>query len=243
MKTLWLFVFFAFQIFANDLDPALLVQVEPYYLTDKELISTLDKMFTKERVLADYSSLERAGFSSYGEFHTSGIHVLKHKKLKNVLVKCFTDDFTLKTDWIHFIHRIRGAQFIDAAITARGASRYMKVPRKWIYKIPDHAPQGPHHFILIVEDMKIYGRKKNRSKWKNKVEYDFLHLFYHVINDAGAADCNFVDNVPFSEDGRVAFVDTEIYHMWPIKFTKMTHYLSPSCQQYWNHLISSGGVR
>ena len=243
MKTFWLLVFVAFRLISSEIDPAILAQIEPYLLTNTELLKKLDKIFLKNRVLTDRSSLENAGFYAYGAFHTSGVHVLKHKKLKNYLVKCFTDDFVEKLDWQHFLYRIKGAEYIHQAILYRNAGHYMKVPHKWIYKIPSIAPQGPHHFILVVEDMKICGRKKNREKWKNEVKFDLLYCFYHVINDAGAADCNFVDNAPFSEDGKIAFVDTEIYHRWPINFEKLTHYLSPANRHYWHHLYSSGGIK
>lgn len=244
MRTLCLIVLITFRLFSTEIDPAVLSEVSPYLLQDKELIYKLDKIFKKSRVLAHTGTLDQAGFRHHGSgVHTSGVHVMKHKKLKGYLIKCFTDDFKDKEDWIHFLWRVKGAEAIRKAIELQKAESQFKVPRKWIYKIPDDAPQGPHHFVLVVEDMKVLSHSENKDKWKKKAGFTLLYNLYHILNNAGAADSNFVDNIPFCEDGKVAFIDTEIFNRWPVKFSKMDKYLFGSNREYWIHLYQSGGVR
>lgn len=249
MHFLKLLFLFLFQLSAYELTDGIRAEVAPYLIpNDHPAKKALDAIFTQAdfRVVLNKESLEKAGFVPFGEHHTSGIHVLVHKHLKHLAVKCYCDDF-YKEDWQYWIARIRGRNFIQQAIDYRGCQKYFKTPKKWIYPIPEghRAPAGynEQHYLLIVELMDTYDRKKNREKWKNFGDKNLYWHLYNIITDTGAADSNFVDNIPFCHDGRVAFIDTEAFHRWPISYERMTHYLSHPIKIYWQHLISTGGQK
>jgi hypothetical protein len=117
-------------------------------------------------------------------------------------------------DWAKFKLRIRGARAIQVAINSHGYANLLKTPKKWIYPLPvEPAPAAGsfrQNFILVYEDMNAISVSKNKAKWKSAaMTRKLFKAIYEVVKEVGLIDCVYAFNMPFSTDGRVAFVDTE----------------------------------
>lgn len=225
-------------------------QVSPYFLPDAHPIrAQLDRIFVTSRAIFNQQTLKEAGFK-----HTtprkgsySSIVVAKHPKLKGYLLKIFTDDFHCE-EWSNFIARAHGAKIIQEAIDNFNYGHIFKVPQKWIYPLPCHPspPNGPEiyrkNFVLVVEDMKILNIEDNALAWQTKTTKKKLDAIYTIIQAMGLYDSVYRTNLPFSSDGKLAFIDTEHYLKWPIKFSRIIESLPPTKKVYFNLLMQLGAV-
>lgn len=75
------------------------------------------------------------------------------------------------------------------------------------------------------------------TAWNNLQEKELLSALYDVLEITGLKDCAKPANIPFSQDGRIAFVDTQSWKEWPVDYNKLTDYLSPDLQVYWKNKI------
>lgn len=233
-----------------ELDEGILHTIKPFLIEENHPAKkALDKIFkeNKFRILLNDASLEKAGFEPYGERHTSGIRVLVHKKLPDYVIKTYIDELTDKMDWLYLIARVEGRNAIQSVIDKRLCQKYFATPRKWIYKIESPYKPPSHlneqHFILVVDLIEAYPHSKNRTKWKTKPTETILWHLYHILSESGAQDSNFVDNIPYCKDGRIAFIDTEVAHRWPINYSRLDHYLALPMRNYWHNLVHTNGSK
>jgi hypothetical protein len=81
--------------------------------------------------------------------------------------------------------------------------------------------------------MNIYDTTRNQQIWASDlVTYDKLDALFYIIQKHGFWDCAKPDNVPICKDGKIAFVDTQTYHNWPVRFEKLFEVLSPTMLAY-----------
>lgn len=217
-------------------------QLAPYFLPENHPIKPkLDSLFS-HRITENTQSLQNAGFLRPKPRSTSSTVVSKHPQLKGVIVKLYTDDNPLNEAHELFM-RIVGAELTRVSIHRHKYQSLLTVPKKWIYPLPENpAPIGPFrkNFILVAEDMNIMRREANFTCWKsNAVTKNALTAIYVVIQEVGLEDSLKPSNIPFTKQMKFAFIDTPVFHRWPINFDKLTVHLSPSMQKHWRHLISS----
>ena len=130
-------------------------------------------------------------------------------------------------------------------IKENGWQNIFKVPHKWIYALPEF-PKSPEHylqknFILVEEDMDLCPHEENKIAWSSsKVDKHILRNLFILIDEIGLLDCTKIHNIPFSNDGRIAFIDTQTYHKWPIDYSYLTSYLSPDMKPYWKKITNKG---
>ncbi|MGK5594107.1 MAG: hypothetical protein ACSNEK_01955 [Parachlamydiaceae bacterium] len=231
---------------SQSLDQDTWEHVLPYLLPfNHPLKKKLDGIFTKHRATASAKALEKAGFSSLDFRQGDHIVVAVHDKLKGYLVKAYLDNQTDISDVDELTKRVTGALTTQQAIDDLDYHHFFKVPKKWLYPLPDtpNATAETHkkHFILIVEDIRLVSDLTNQKKWKKHITKEQLKALYTLLNRAGLQDSVFITNLPFSKDGKITFVNTERHDSWPVPFYKLTHFLSPEMQTYWNHLIMTNG--
>lgn len=211
---------------------------------DHPMKVNLDSIFFESRPLAGQKSMLKAGFTTVKLQKYSKILVTGHPLLPGYIVKAYLDKIDIprgSTEYDHFIQRIIGARLVRESIHAHGYGHLMKVPEKWLYLLPD-APfsfneDAKRMFILIEEDMNIFSEEKNRMLWKSKqLSKELLEALYVVTTELGLADSAKPDNCPFSKDGRIAFIDTAVFHR-KMKYDKLTPHLSPVARNYWLKLI------
>lgn len=224
-------------------DPLVWNNMAPYFLPEDHPIKPkLDKMFSKSRLISSSKKLKKAGFTSPDPRPHSHTIVSKHPKLKGYWVKLYTDDQTNISDWVELRRRILGAQYTRESIERHHFQRILKVPDKWIYPLPNSPapPTGSNekNFILIAKDMHCLKKKENYRRWL-LVSPELLKSVHIVLQEAGLSDSCFAFNMPFSKDGRIAFIDTQHYHEWPVPFTKLCRYLSPITRERWREYVQN----
>lgn len=219
--------------------------VAPYLLPERHPIKKkLDKIFKSARVSADLASFQKAGFITHGVRGWSHTVVALHPELKGVYLKLFFDNQSNIDDLARLMLRIKGADKAREVIAKNGWQSLFTVPRKWLYILPEKPVSSepyPKTFVLVAEDMHLLSRKDNYAKWREDVDENFLNIVFRFITEGGFADSVYPFNLPFSKDGRVAVIDTEIFSTWPIPYHRFLPYLRPSRAEYWNLLIQSNG--
>jgi hypothetical protein len=221
--------------------------VKPFLIPKEHpLKKKLDKIFQKAdfRITQNTESLKRAGFrSATKDNHYSGAEVLMHNGLKSHIIKLYTDESCEPNATGRLLARILGAHFANLAIINHNQQKNYAVPRKWLYPIPESppAPFGtlPKQFLLVAEKLSL--ADKNSSWWRNSASPLFLNTFWIIITEAGLSDCTNISNSPRTKDGRIGFIDTEVYHAWPVLYHRLLRYLTGSNYNHWHLLMEKGG--
>lgn len=215
--------------------------VSPYFLpTNHPAKAKLDRIFSHSRVTANRKSLKQAGFKHTKAGKWSHTVVTRHPKLKGYLIKLYTDDQEGVLDWAHWRSRVIGALETKKAIDKFGYHSLFKVPKKWIYPIPDwpsKAGSERRHFILIVEDVNIVSQYNNLRLWRSTLmTQEKAKAIYTILQEVGLSDTIFAFNLPFTRKGKLAFIDTEFYHQWPVHYNRLSQYFSSDMRKYWIQL-------
>lgn len=222
--------------------------VKPYLMPENHpLRPKLDRMFSEFRVTKDPSSFKKAGFKNYQPRRASHILASPHPRLIGYYIKAFPDtEIRYYDDWKRLSHRVEGANNIRAYLVSKGYHHKFKVPHKWLYPLPAEpaAPVGPRYirknFILVAEDMRIVDPEKNNKMYKKHMTKQLIEAIYNTIMDLGLYDTVYAFNLPFAKDGKLAFIDTEYHHKWPVPTYKFEKYFSKSMKEYWLRLCKEG---
>lgn len=220
-------------------------QVGPYLLPEKNTIRKfLDKICNEIRIVSSEEALIQAGFEVIYHQDKLGLVVAKHPNLPGYLLKLYLDS-SPRAEWSLWVLRAHGARVIQNILNKNHFNCFMKVPKKWIYPIPQKGRPAPAEklfpkdFILVVEDMNILSKKISQNYYKNGMSYPRLEALYRIIDEGGLSDSH-IGNIPFSKDQKIAFIDTEYVNSWPVHFDWLTKYFSPLNQLYWLKLIRFG---
>lgn len=85
--------------------------------------------------------------------------------------------------------------------------------------------------------MQLIDHKSNLNQWKSsQVSPELLIALHTLLKSLGLSDCVKPDNIPFSTDGKVAFIDTQSHHQWPVPYKNLNPYLSSSNQRLWKQI-------
>jgi hypothetical protein len=219
--------------------------VLPYLLPETHPAKPkLDAIFSSQRALLNLKTLEKAGFRNPKPRKYTHLIVTSHPDLEGYVIKLYVDAQRYYKDtpeWKYWILRIQGAHAIEHEIQRRGLQEYFKVPKKWIYAVPGKPQPSEEYltknFILIEEDMDLCTSKMNHSLWKGSTtDKELLQSLYSLLEDLGLKDCAKPDNVPFSIDGKIAFIDTQTWGEWPVLYEKLTPFLSKEMKAHWKKL-------
>lgn len=235
-----------FQIHHPYVSESVWEKVGPYLMPENHpLKARLDKMFSKARVLQNNKALWLAGFTITTPQKYTGVIVTTHKKMPGYIFKIYTDQqstFARCPEYVDWVDRASGADYVREHIQALGWDAYFKTPHKWIYALPP-LPAGSNalsqkNFILVEEDMLLLSQKKNKEKWKSKsITLLLLDMIFHLVAVTGLIDGCKPSNIPFCQDGRIAFIDTQWHHHKPAGFHKLFRILPKKFWSYWQSLI------
>lgn len=224
-------------------------QVAPYLLPKDHFTSeALDAIFKKKGVLATIESMKDAGFEILIYRQGRGLIVASHPLLKNFLIKTYLDTAT-HVEWTRWVRRSQGRERMQQFMDAHPIyNRYFKVPLKWIYQIP-RKKRGvatensvPREYVLVVENMDLADKETNLQMYQSLITYTALDGLYLIIDQTGFSDGH-IGNLPFSSDGRIAFIDTEYTNTWPVHFDWMSKWFSARKKRYWEALIENKGPK
>jgi hypothetical protein len=233
--------------FNKNVDPKVWEDCKPYFLpSNHPVIPKLNRMFSAQRITISPESCKKAGFSRWKPGRWSRVLASSHPDIKEHFLKIYCDnEVGIKYDYLRWIHRIQGANLIRDCIKRHNYGQLFSVPRKWLYPLPEHpsCPKGtqyiPKHFVLVCDNMRILGHSKNEKKYKSAVDKKRLQAMYVIFQECGLYDSTYCFNCPFCKDGRIALIDTEYWHRWPVPFHKMTHYFSKDMQREWERIYQA----
>lgn len=224
-------------------------KIQSYLLPEEHSLKpALDRIFESGRPTASVEAMENAGFKII-PMHNKRKIVAHHKKLKGYVIKTYLDTHHIKSDdWWVWVHRVKGARLIQECLDRHDYNAMIKVPKKWIYPLPSGGGAGealyPKEFILVAEDMDLADAAKNKVFYYTMGPTQMDALFV-VLTENLLHDSIYVHNVPFSNDGRISFIDTEHFASKSrrIRYGYLTRYFSPAMQPYWKKLIHEGGPK
>lgn len=220
--------------------------LQPYFVPEySEEKAALDTIFAERGVLKSLRSLSKAGFHLITN-PKSKIIVLSHPYLEGYLVKAYLESEDIP-EWDCWLRRARGARIVREAISRHGYEHILKVPRKWVYPLPENpspVKEGTFrkYFVLLVEKMDILDDKKNRKAFKKQMTREILGALYTLLMENLMIDSVYADNIPFCKDGKIAFVDTEYTgdRTRDVPLSALGQYLSPAMLAEWEQLLNYG---
>jgi len=231
---------------ANTLDQAQKL-VASYLMTeDHPIKAKLDACFEKSRVTFNLESLKKAGFKSSFPRKYTRLIVTKHPKFPGYIFKLYLDVQRYHSDEFEFVQwasRVEGGNKIREYIQTTQTADFFCVPEAWIYQLPKKpkCPEGymPKDYILVEQEMNLIASKENEQLWKsNEIGEETLENLFFLVRNIGLEDCLKPDNLPFTDEGRIAFIDTESYGK-KVKFKHLIPFLSDNNQHYWKKLIKN----
>lgn len=224
-------------------------EVRPYLLPEGHPAwPKLNRIFCKSRATQSSEHFKKAGFRRWRPGRWSRVSASSHPEAQEYFIKAYCDvELGIIYDWKKWIHRIKGAETIRACIKEYKLQNNFKVPHKWIYPLPKH-PSPPKsskylrkNFILVCENMRILEHSDNEKKYKKYITRKLMDGLYTILQVCGLYDSVYVFNMPFCKDGRIAIIDTEYHHKWPVPFYKLTKSFSKDLQAYWKRITYKGG--
>ncbi len=218
---------------------------EPFLLPySHPLRAKLDAIFQRSHAAASREALKQAGFKLTLEKREIDVTVASHPSLKGYLLKIYTDQQNVPDYFRRLRKRIIGAQLIQETIERQGFQQFAKVPKKWLYPLPDQpAPADSKKFLLVAEYMPIFHRGISVRLWKHQMTKPKLAAIYYLLNELGLFDSIYILNMPFALDNRIAFIDTEYFNHWPVNLEFVGGYLNKEMKAYWQHLMNTQGIK
>jgi hypothetical protein len=205
----------------------------------------LARIFADPDVLASIQNLKAAGFIKPVE-RKRGMIVGIHPKLQGWLLKMYIDSYN--TDEVYQLaKRIDGARLVERSLDKFRYNDIMKVPKKWLYKVPNAKNLKANHrksVVLVAENMDIFSDPETWKHYRTIVQPFHLDALYNVLTDCKLSDSTWILNIPFARDGKIAFVDTEFAGrsllIWD-RLPNLGKYLCEDMRRYWFELIDKGG--
>jgi hypothetical protein len=163
------------------------------------------KLFTDRRMFESFDRFSDAGFKlvdhSENKVMTGG-----HKAFPGYFFKKYNNDKPDKKQIRNYMHRIEGARLLRNFITERGFTTVI-APRKWLYELPASFPE---RYLVIAERLALVDRSGTEDAYgrigKTQIaELATILYYFRGLNSTAA-------NLPYTEDGKIAFIDTERWH-------------------------------
>ncbi len=219
-------------------------KIRPYLLPESHSIKPiLDTIFLHSRPTTNPHTFAKAGFVTLHVQPRSFIRVARHPFLPGYLFKVYLDSELRqkhnRPGWEWLVNRCKGACQVRKALK-KISSKYFQVAQKWLYPLPaDPSPPIKGHIwqpvVLVVQDMNIREDKVSRYAWKHLITKAHLDELYDIIKIGGGSRYR-PDNVCYSKNGKLCFIDTE-YPGIEKDFTYSRKYFSHEMRLYWDEIV------
>lgn len=221
-------------------------EIAPYLLPHNHPSTPiLDIIFSQSRVTSNIDTIKQAGFKILHVKDSSHIVVARHPAVSNYLFKIYPDEEVRtrlnKPSWKWLVDRCAGVEIIRKLIKKKKIEHFV-VPQKWLYPLPPIPVEGVQHpILLLATDMHLVSRKETKEAWKTKVTKQHLDELYIILSHGCGS--NFLSsNVPYTQNGKFTFIDTEYPHR-KINLSKVKLYIDPLLHSYWDDLVAKGGKK
>jgi hypothetical protein len=181
------------------------VEQELAMTAEQPFVSVLKELFTDPKMFASFDRFRDAGFRLVDHAETK-IMSGSHKQLRGYLVKKYNNDKPGKEQLQNYMHRIEGARLLREFIAEHGF-QHVVAPKKYLYELPSSFPE---RYLVIAEKLDLVDRKDTERAYgrldkEQGRELAMILYYFRGLNSTAA-------NLPFTEDGMIAFIDTERWH-------------------------------
>jgi hypothetical protein len=181
------------------------IQQELAETAEQPFVAVLAELFTDPKMFDSFDRFRSAGFALI-EHSENKIMSGSHKRLRGYLVKKYNNDKPGKKQIRNYMHRVEGARLIRTFIAEHGFS-HVVAPQKWLFELPRAFPE---RYLVIAEKLDLVSRKDTESAYDDLGrdqgrELATILYYFRGMNSTAA-------NLPFTSDGRIAFIDTERWH-------------------------------
>lgn len=168
-------------------------------------------LFVDPDMFESSATFSKAGFQLVDRTSTGGIMVGAHSVAPGYLFKKYRNERRLDEQLENYQTRIAGARGLHGHIADRGL-RNVTAPRKWLHELPPAFAQRrkgrslPSH-VLVVDRLRIMDKASTERAYGD-IDAQTLRELCVVVARFPGLDST-PKNVPFTRDGRIAFIDTE----------------------------------
>ena len=169
------------------------------------ILPLLADLFTDSKMFRSFDHFSSAGFSLV-DHAPHKMMTGAHKRARGYLFKKYDNDRPGKEQLRNYMHRIEGSRLIRTFIAEHGFFRVM-APKKWLYELPS---KFPARYLLVAEKVDLVSRYDTEAAYdrigkEQMQELATILYYFRGLNSTAA-------NLPFTEDGKIAFIDTERWH-------------------------------
>ena len=152
-------------------------------------------------------------FDSYEKFGDEGFRLAEHAENKimagshqsvpGYMFKKYNNDKPGKKQILNYMRRIEGSRLLRGFIVEHDFTHVI-APRKWLYELPTSFPE---RYLVVAEKLDLASdsdteRDYERISTAQVRELATILYYFRGLNSTAA-------NLPFTEDGKIAFIDTE----------------------------------
>lgn len=164
--------------------------------------SALADLFTDEKMFDSYDRFADAGFDLV-DHNPRKIMSGSHKRAPGYLFKKYNNDRSGEEQLRNYMLRIEGARRLRSFITDQRFTATI-APRKWLYELPSDFPE---RYLVIAEKLDLASKAATKSSYESMGEGQVRELATILYYFRGLSST--ASNLPFTKDGKIAFVDTE----------------------------------
>lgn len=231
----WLFSYLITPLHADVVDDHFEELFVSYLLPQTHpLRGWLDSVFTSSLVLDSEETLRFLGFEILACFSHHAT-IVRHPSVSGYIFKMYLNgerkrprDGITGVEWL--LRRCVGADILRKWIQQEKISHFA-VPEKWLYPL---SHEERHPVVLIATDMEIASEEETRLAWKTIISEEHLDELYSILGQ-GYGSINITGNIPYTKNGKFAFVDTEKLRQTH-NLARVRPYLSENMRQYWDEL-------
>lgn len=167
----------------------------------------LGQLFQRPEMFTSRSSWAAAGFDVLARSNEKKIMVARHALVPGLIFKKYGPALALDDQRKNYAARVEGAERLRDFVRSHDL-RSVVVPNKQILALPStFSREGQVSQLLVVERIDLVGVEESEKAYY-WIDPAILRELCCVLSRFRGLD-SIVDNVPFTSDGRLAFVDTE----------------------------------
>ena len=168
--------------------------------------SNLSNLFRDPGMLDSRSTWRAAGFDVMDRSDPGKVMVARHADVRGYLFKKYSLESS-KDEHENFPRRIEGARRVRGLIAARQL-RGVIAPEKWLLKLPEaFSARGRSPHVLIAQELPLLDYDATKRAYGD-ISKETLYDLCVVLHAFKGLD-SIAKNLPFTTDGRIAFIDTE----------------------------------
>ena len=181
------------------------IQMELAETAKLPIVSLLEELFDDPKMFDSFDSFSSAGFRLIVHSENK-IMSGSHKRARGYLFKKYKNDKPGDKQQRNYMRRIEGARLLRSFIAEHGF-QYVVAPKKWLYELPSSFPE---RYLVIAEKLDLASKSSTESNYRRIGKEHLRELatilyYFRGLNSTSS-------NLPFTEEGKIAFVDTERWH-------------------------------